>query len=224
MQGSVERLTTAFDAHDAASVIQRMEGYEEGLRRRTEGTTWMIWALVFAGITMSYWVMGLLSPPGTQGASEILPDRGLVSPWIGWAVAGGLATAAVWRGAALGEANGWRHVAALASIMAGTWILFIASWLLPHAIAQFLYAGGPLVFFGLATILVVGTRLVPLTSLGRRTARVVAIAQIVGALLFGLLQAWGVLPSPGPVPTELVGTLLIGGTWLAGGLWQTAQG
>ncbi|HVM45772.1 MAG TPA: hypothetical protein VM582_07525 [Candidatus Thermoplasmatota archaeon] len=201
-----------------------MAGYEEGLRRRTEGITWMIWALVFAGIAMSYWVMGLLSPPGAEDAAAILPDRGLVTPWIGWAVAGGLATAALWRGAALGGASGLRHVAALGAIMAGTWVLFILSWLLPPAISQHLYAGGPLVFFGLATLLVVATDLVPLSALGKRAARVVAAVQIACALAVGLMQAWGAMPSPLPVPVELLGAILLGASWLGAGLWQSAQG
>lgn len=222
MQGSVERLTTAFDAREAATVIQRMEGYEAGLHRRTEGITWMIWALVFAGITMSYWVMGLVSPPGTEGAADILPDRGLVTPWIGWVIAGGLATAAVWRGAALKGANGLRHVAALGAIMALLWILFIASWFVPAVITQYLYGMGPLVLFGLATLIVVDTRLMPLSAEGRTVGRVVALAQVGGGLAFGLLVAWG--GASLPVAPELAATLFLGGSWMAAGLWQSTRG
>lgn len=217
-------MSASFDAREAASVIREMEGYEEGLRRRTEGITWMIWALVFAGIVMSYWVMGLLSPPGTPEAAEILPDRGLLTPWIGWAVAGGLATSALWRGAALKGASGLRHVGALGAIMAGTWVLFIASWLLPAAISQHLYAGGPLAFFGLSTLLVIRAKLVPLTPQGRSVASVAALAQVAGALAFGLLLASGAVPVAGILPAELLGAVAIGATWLAAGLWQTSRG
>lgn len=217
-------MSTAFDARSAVSVIQDMEGYEEGLRRRTEGITWMVWALVFAGIATSYWVMGILAPPGSHDAAwRLLPDGGLVTPWIGWAIAGGLATSAIWRGAALHGASGLRHVGALGAIMVGKWVLFVASWfLVPAAIGQYLYAGGPLVFFGLATLIVVSTKLVPLTRQGRSVARVVALGQIGLALVVGGLVGSGVVDAA--IPIELVGAVAIGGMWLAGGMWQTAQG
>lgn len=221
MAGSVERLATTFDAQEAATVIRRMEGYEAGLHRRTEGITWMIWALVFAGITMSYWVMGLLTPPGTEDAGG-LPDGGLVIPWIGWVLAGGLATAAVWRGAALRGASGLRHVAALGAIMALMWILFIASWFVPAALTQHLFAVGPLVLFGIATLIVVSTGLMPLSAEGRTVGRVVALAQIGGGLLFGLAVAWG--RASLPVAPELAATLFLGGAWMAAGLWQSTRG
>lgn len=223
MQGTVERLTTAFDAREAASVIQQMEGYEEGLRRRTEGITWMIWALVFAGISMSYWVMGLLSPPGTVGAADVLPDRGLVTPWIGWVVAGGLAIGAVWRGAALREGSARRHVAALGAIMVTMWLLFIASWLVPSAITQYLYAAGPLALFGIATFIVVSTKLVPWSARGRRIARAAALVQVAVSAAYGILQAMGLFASP-IVAVELLGTVMVGATWLGAGLWHTSQG
>lgn len=229
MPVAVRDMTTpGFDARQAATVIREIEGYEQGLRRRTEGIMWMIWSLVFAGIAMSYWTMGLLSPPGTPDAAEVLPDRGLVTPWIGWVVAGGLATMAVWRSAALkreGETRGdagLRHMASLAAIMVGTWLLFIASWALPASIAQYLYAGGPLVILGLSTLIVVSTPLMRLTTQGRRVARAAAIAQVAIALLYALLLEWGAA-SPA-VPAELLAALVVGGSWLAAGLWQSSQG
>lgn len=217
-------MTTAFDAREAATVIREMEGYEEGLRRRTEGITWMIWSLVFAGISMSYWVMGILSPPGAEDAAAILPDRGLVSPWIGWVVAGGLAIGAVWRGAALREGSPLRQVGALAAIMVSMWLLFIASWFVPAAMTQYLYAAGPLALFGLAALLVVSTRLVPWSARGRRVARIVALAQVGVAAFYGILQALGLFPSPAVVPVELLGTIVVGAMWLGAGLWHTSQG
>lgn len=215
---------TTFDAREAATLIGRMEGYEDGLRRRTEGITWMIWALVFAGIAMSYWVMGLLSPPGTPDAAAILPDRGLITPWIGWVIAGGLAIGAIWRGAALREGSAARHVGALAAIMVTMWLLFIASWFVPSAITQYLYASGPLALFGIAALIVVSTKLVPWSARGRRMARTVALAQVALGALYGVLQALGVFPSPSIVPVELLGTIAVGAMWLGAGVWQTAQG
>lgn len=213
----------------AAAALADMEGFEDGLRRRTEGTMWMIWGLVFAGILMSYWAMSLISPPGTADAADVLPDRGLVTPWIGWVIAGGLATTALWRGAALkreGETRGdagLRHVGALATIMAGVWILFIGSWFLPAALTQYVYAGGPLVILGISTWIVVSTPLVRLTALGRRVARTVALVQIGSALIVGQLLAHGIIAAL-PTAAELAAAITVGGTWLVAGLYQSTRG
>lgn len=76
---------------EARDTIARLEAFEAPLRRRTGGITWMIWAIVTAGIFISYEMV--------QGIT--LPGPVLWFLWAPWVAAGQLLTGAVWNSVAL---------------------------------------------------------------------------------------------------------------------------
>lgn len=82
----------AFDARDAVRVLKEAEGYEEGLRIRTGGITWMVWGFVMACIWLSY---------GFAAHTGRLDGVLGMFLWFPWVFAGWLATYALWRSAGI---------------------------------------------------------------------------------------------------------------------------
>jgi len=72
---------------EAAATIAEARAYEEPLRRRTEGVTWMLWGLITAGVIASGSALELLLPL-SHPVYAIYPFL-----WLG---AGVLGTKAVW--------------------------------------------------------------------------------------------------------------------------------
>lgn len=200
----------------ATALLQQMDGYEEGLRRRTEGITWLVWGFVLAGLSLSYYAGDL--------ARALTPDDGgpkpwtLLFPWSPWALAGGVATMVIWRSAALHvpalSRPWWQSLAGLLAVGAGIWIVFLATWLLPAG-AQRVVTGPTLM--GVAGLLTILLPILRLTSEGRRVGVIASAALVVGGAAIGLADL-------GMHATGIASTALAGGAWLAAGAWQASRG
>jgi hypothetical protein len=102
----------ALTPDQAVREILRIEGHTESLLHRTVGLTWMIWAVIGAGIFVSYDSIGMAGATGTVAILEY----GLV--WIPWVLLGTLATTVLWRSLALvvhRSSEGGRWVTAIAT-------------------------------------------------------------------------------------------------------------
>lgn len=180
---------TAGEAEDA---IARLEGFSEPLQTRTGGITWMIWAVVTAGIFATYW-----AAPASVGNRAVLWFL-----WLPWVAAGHLLTGALWRSVALtldlpedpSERTWWAvyvfGITALFFVVLGAYHLVLG-----EVVSQDVFWLG---FFGAFTFL-----MIYLTGHEPRSARVMAVA---GAVLLALaavaatagLPAW-VAASAAPV-------------------------
>lgn len=196
-----------FDVRSAIETIDRAASYDTPLRRRTEGTTWMVWGLV--------------------GAMAYLLDEPLPSlPWqvvlailtIGWPVLGVLATSAVWRIAALSrpalgpQAKRLTAYAALGS--AAIAILFMAAWITFELSGSYVLTAAALA--GLPWAFLTLVQWSRMSDEGRRLAVAIGIGMV--TLLFAFVVALGA-----DVPT-LVPPTIIGGVPFAFGAWHAMRG
>lgn len=78
-------------ASDAAQALSRAATYEGALRQRTEGINLMLWGIVTSAVFVSYAFADVL------GAGELT----FSTLWLPWIALGTVASAAVWRSAAL---------------------------------------------------------------------------------------------------------------------------
>lgn len=97
-----ETASGALSAQHAWETIQQASTYEEPLRRRTEGITWMLWGLVTIAIFLSY---DALSPhfhhyDHATGIETHAPWY-IQILWVYWVIAGALFTWVLWRTVAL---------------------------------------------------------------------------------------------------------------------------
>lgn len=200
----------------AIDSISHLEAFEESLRRRTEGITWMVWGLVFAGLTLSFYIGDLTRDAAT--ADEPRPWS-LLFPWFPWMLAGGVITAALWKSAALQTPTLhrplWATLGGLLAVGAATVLVFIASWALPAGMQS---AVTPLTLFGLAGLAVVATPLLRLSVAGRRVAIAATLVQVVCGIAIGLGGG-----SPNATGYTLT-AVLVAATWIGAGLWETTQG
>lgn len=222
VEGAGEQLTP----ESAVQTIEEARGYEEPLRRRTEGVTWMIWGLVAAGIQLSFSALSSLfrpyTPPGVK-ASEGLAGTLVVPVWV---VLGILLTVAAWRIASLKASDLSVRPSRVAlgalvfvGVLYGVWFLLDLAGL-PEAIFPVLAIGAAWLSAGLSGIL--GT-----TEMGRGT--LVAIGALVVLLGLGALAAFtvGGLAPNGRLTYDVTApvTLLVaGGVPFLAGLWQSWTG
>ncbi len=88
---------------EALATIERATGYEEPLRRRTEGVTWILWGLVTAGIALGFGSVQEFF------RTDEAPSWYYALNLVGWVAVGALATLAVWRIAGYQAASLQRH-------------------------------------------------------------------------------------------------------------------
>lgn len=92
-----EPMTEALTAHDAARALARAQTWEAALLGRTQGLTWMIWALATPATFLTYsFVAALAEPQGVR-----VPDWVWNGLWVPWIAMGVVATVTLWRTAAL---------------------------------------------------------------------------------------------------------------------------
>jgi len=204
-------------AQDAVASIARATAFDEPLRRRAEGVTWMVWGFVTAGIFLSgnalELVFGFPGPAWTEAV-----------PWL-WLAAGIAATTAIWRIAALArpEVHPGRRAALVAvglvvGLIALIWVPASGFGLVPPQ-AQ---AALVLATLGVPWIAIALANPHRGTSVGRR------VMVLNGALLALASLLWapmlGTLPHHGFPETMLLGALLGGGIPLVTGFWQVLRG
>lgn len=213
----------------AATTLAAMEGFEDGLRHRTEGTLWMVWGLVFAAIFVSFYAMDISNGRGWDDpdppASKMLIE-GFV-PWVGWVGLGAIVTAAVWRSAALHDPDirargrALRSLAVMAAVILAMFAITFAGWALEGA---FNFEAGrafnPVMIVAALTFALGLANPLGLSSLGRRVAYRVAAGEVVAALVIAAIP-----PPSAPWPEMmLLGALGVGLSWVAGGIYETLQG
>lgn len=203
---TAESMTETLTPHEAATLLRDASRYEESLRQRTEGLTWMVWGLATPAIFMTYGFAAVIGGSGWW--------MGLL--WIPWVAAAGLTVHALWRSAALSSV----HVERRSKSMRKYWTIFAVYvvlftglfWLVPPTGPEF-----PLTVVG-AIWVAMGLLNVWRSS---ETGRMVAVAAGTPlALAGGLLWAFH-------APMELssmVSFVLSGVAPMGAGLWQTRRG
>lgn len=113
---------------DAVNAIATAARFEEPLRQRTEGLTWMIMAFIGPGIFLSYAFMGVAVPDAPALVEAFL--------WLPWVATGVATTIVLWNSAALTSPGLARHTPSGWAVTLG-WLAALAVawagvlWLLP---------------------------------------------------------------------------------------------
>ncbi len=206
----------ALTPEEAAETIEQAQGYEEPLRRRTEGVTWMVWGLVPAGIQLSY---------------DASLDYIHGFPWwlnplilLGWALIGILFTYAVWRIAVLDRPGVREH--RWRSILGGAlWLPIVYAGMgLAFVVTDVGWQGAflPLVGIGLTWLVLGLTNVFKATSIGRRTIVAVGAAILLVATTIAILV--DLSSAMGRNLTQLAAIFAGGGIPFVAGLWQSLHG
>lgn len=210
----------------ALATIDRAVRVESGLRRRTEGLTWMLWGIVSGATFLTYDAAGAwFGPEGTEWPSW----AGFA--WLGWLLVGGLFTYVLWRTAAVAEPMPTRRpgglVAVVAWVAAGFVGFALVFWGFPGKLAPDMTF---LVGIGLAWTLLGAVNVHNATPTGRVVCVVVGIV----IALLGVVSSFAMGPAPGwhdaaaadawhargEMTRAAVGLLVP----LVGGAWQALRG
>lgn len=209
-------------ARTAWETIKEASAYEEPLRRRTEGVTWMVWGLVTAAIFLSYDVFAphFHSFDHTTGIETHAPWY-VDLLWVYWVIAGSLLTWGLWRSVALAAPLADHRPAGLKVTL-----LWVAAGALGWALVLLLI---PTLHPHLTPALAIGVMWVTLgainvqraTALGRRVLLVVGFL-----ILLGGLAAQPLAPDPGGdlFALNTARLFVAAAPPFFGGLWQTLRG
>lgn len=190
---------------EAARAVAQASRWEDSLIQRTEGLTAMIWGLVTPAIFVTYNLASLLDPP----------DWAYLFWWLPWAIAGNLATFALWRSAALtsphleGEQSWLRSLIAASAVGLAFLLAFIVLTPTQDAIGLVVVGAGWLIL-----------GFVNPFHQSRRGCRVMGFSGA-AILASGLILA-ALTPAAGVGLIVAIATTGI--LPLTGGLWQTIQG
>lgn len=195
---------TAMSPHEAVRALTEASRYEDALQRRTEGLTWMVWALATPAIFLSYAFASFIDPPAwVQGV--------LWMPWVFGAI---LTTVALWRSVAIAfprlhtEFEGW------------FWLRFLAFTAVMTGLFYVVEGNGatmPLLIVGAMWI---GMGVLDLWS-NTPAGRVAAVAAGLPLVIAGV--ALWLLDAPRDV-SGIVGLLVSGGAPLVVGGWLAFRG
>lgn len=199
----------------AAEVIRDAAAYEEPLRRRTEGVTWMLWGLVTAGMVASGSALAWTFP---------YPHPVLDWYWPLWVLAGIVGTKAVWGIA--GVALPARHESprrSLVAFLAGFVLLVAGFWFLAVSVPEPQLPPLGLAMFAMPWLLLGISNLARTTPVGRRV-----LAAVGGLMLLAALATVPLYP-PGPVDPNfyLMSNIIVaagGGIPFVLGAWQALRG
>ena len=191
---------------DAARILAETARYEDGLVQRTEGLTAILWGFVSAGIFLTYG-LGAVTDGLTPLVASLL--------WVPWTAAGFVATAALWRSAALSQptlARGDGMVRATLRWLAGVvGVSIVFAILQPHSAAT------PLVVIGAFWMLLA------LANVFRSSPRGRLVWGVSGAVLAAAGAALLLLHAADDV-AGLASVALAGGVPFLLGTWQTLRG
>jgi hypothetical protein len=205
----------ALSLEQAVRTIDAARQYEEPLRRRTEGVTWVLWGFVTFALLSFGSALELLRLPFSSPAYYLYPFA-----LLGLGIAG---TKAVWSIAGVSlpatRAGTLRSAAGLALAVAVVIVVFTLTFYLVPVRAMPAF-----ILFGLGTPwLVLGTLNPQRAS---RTGRIVMIAS--GAAMYAAtLALLSALPEDHDVGFHLMavmGAAVGGGAPILGGVWQALRG
>lgn len=223
----------AFSVREAAESIRSLQGFDEGLRRKVEGATWIIWGLVFGGIGMTYGAAELYDQltylSGSTGgfAQALAPFL-----WLPWTVGAAAATVALWRSTETLPRVGSKHpwlvaFGGISASIAAMWILVLASWsiedLIGFELTRFLH---PLTILGAFAIVFGAWNPLKLTRIGGRVAIAVGLSQIVIGIGVALAmpREWSDVTWQLQATVNVVIATSLAATWIVGGLYETLRG
>lgn len=228
MQGVSDDMTTqSYTPTQAAASLARIEFFHEGLRRRTEGTLWMVWGLVFAAIFVSF--HSVAHDAGLDPGETPTPLRAaflVFAPWVGWIAAGAAISASIWRSAALQDesvsarSRALRTLLVMVSVMVSALGFVLLSWVAEDKFG--LRTGNfvnPLLVLGTLSLAIGVFDPLRLSAMGRNVARATGLVQIVAGLMAGVLLPVG----PYPIAAVWMG-VACGASWVAGGIYETLRG
>lgn len=205
----------AFGPRDAVAVLESVEGYEEALRRRTEGLTYVLWGIVSPAISVTYALGETTVPAGDEWLFSLF--------WMPWVLAGCVGTYALWRTAAIPMGLARQQVRSAfrtRALLVGALFLLagLGGWLLA-APGHVDGAAYPTLAIGLFTLVMSGVRTrFDAVSPGARTVGLVAGALILAAGVALAFAAWT------PLAKTLSGAGIVGAVYLGAGLAHALQG
>lgn len=210
------------DARSAWRTIQEASAYEEPLRRRTEGITWMVWGIITSAIFLSYDVFAshFHSFDHTTGIETHAPWF-IDILWVYWVLVGATLTWAIWRSAALAVPIAPHRPAGLKVTF--FWILAgAAGWALVLILIPNLHPHlTPALALGIMWLTLGALNLQRATPLGRRVLITIGFA-----ILLAGVAVQPLAPAPGGDLFALnTARLLVAALPpFLGGLWQTLRG
>ena len=204
---------TGFSVRQAADVLTEATRYEEALRQRTEGLTWMIWGIVTPSIWLTY---------GLVGASLDTMPAWTALLWMPWVYVGVVTTVVLWRSAALaaprivdGGQKGWVVGLAWFAVTSLMW------WLLERGVPSLNAAVIPLFVISAAWTLFGVIDLNRTSATGRRVSIAIGAATLVAAGVVAFLAPG---TSDAAYMTATVGSVIATSVFpLVGGFWQAMR-
>lgn len=215
---------------DALQAIQSGLRFEDSLRSRTEGLTWIVWGFATSAIFLSYQALNPLfyGPRAPFRSTDILERQ--VSPWwaggvwVTWILLGALTTYALWRSAALGAPTRALRRPSSVLVSAAFVAFLFAGWGMALLVAPGRnYDVYPLLGMGTAWLLLGALNVYRATRVGRQTLLGIGSGVFLSAVLVATL-----LPTDWEIPwtaTAGLWSALVSLVFpIAGGLWQTLRG
>lgn len=204
--------TDDLSAADAVATIERVSTYEEPLRRRTEGVTWVVWGLVTVTFLATQAALG-----------DTVPWELYFLIWLpGWLGVGVLGAELVWRIAGLTRetlAPDARRAIALFVVGA---LAFASLMAAVYPFSGPNYAPQTILVLVLPWTFLATVQWGRLTEGGRRLSVAVAVTLVVLGAAF--LLAGGVAFVQGTDRAALMVGMIAGGVPFATGTWWTLRG
>lgn len=204
-----------FGLRNAMSEIEKAVKYEEPLRQRTEGLTWMIYGLASPAIFLTYHAFYSLVP----GPYPTWANWMALVLWVPWIAAASVTSGLLWRSAALtapaiveDEPSGWVVTAAwLAAIAVAFGGVFALTYLVSRSVAPSAYF---LLWLGAAWAIMGATNVYKSSPTGRRVSTIIGLA----TALVGLAVALGTTDDDAATVVAMIASgvfPLLGGGWQA---------
>lgn len=205
-----DAMSETLTPQDAVRALSKAQSWEDALRSRTAGLTWMVWGLATPATFVTYAFVAVLSE--LEGLR--VPGWAWSLLWVPWVGMGVVATVALWRSAALAvpglDAPRDRRRAMVGGIV-GSILLFGAFLLLqpPSAVLPLGAIGAMWMLMALANVWNADRE-------GRAVGVVVGGTLVAAAAAMALLRA--------PVEVSSVLSILVSGVVpFAAGLWHLAR-
>jgi hypothetical protein len=194
---------------EAARTLQEIAGFEQGLRQRSEGLSWMVLGLMFAGLMATFgWANAAFAGRWPWWANYLL--------WVPWVAAGTAVVWSVWRSAALavpglrkGRPVGAHVVAWVGFSLAGIYAL---AFLAPPMAPPFRM----LMVFGLLALVFGASNLLRYSPGSRR------VAASIGAVSL-LAGVGGALVVADYATAAAASTLVLAASFLLGGAYLVTK-
>lgn len=205
----------------ALKTLQNLEGLEIGVYQRTEGTTWIVWGLVTAGIFFTYSTFA----QGLDGEFAWY----LAFLWVPWIAAGLVASAFMWNAAHVKAPPPEVRAKGIREMVTVT-LFFLAMFFLGFTIYQGLVEDRsglrePGMAHGILGLASIGFGFLPRPRCSpgaRRMVTVVGVLNIVAVLVLAFVPYASVGQSY--LVQTLLGALLGGGGWFLGGIYLLGKG